>query len=329
MEKEIENILFINTGGGIGDALISLPILNYINENFFPKKIYYYGNDFGNFWYEDKLKEYKPDNFITIKNFPLHFGFRNKHIKISKNLIKNFNFNYFDLIIDNQSRLKNTLIYKRIPHRYFISPSMNYLFSKPFIFKKKDKNLISRLIGYLDKILKKKSKPNYNITIPNSFVEKARELMPPKNKYIGFSITAGHPTRIKEISINEIIKISNFYSKDFIPTFFIEDKYLDIKNILKKEIANSYFPEENLSKNFKKPILVTALGNFTHFNLTIDNGISHMLAFSGSKTYKFCDGSGYKFKPLNNKTVIYECDENKKKINELKSEEIINFIKKN
>ena len=29
----LNNILFINTGGGIGDALTSIPTLNYINDN--------------------------------------------------------------------------------------------------------------------------------------------------------------------------------------------------------------------------------------------------------------------------------------------------------
>ena len=48
--------------------------------------------------------------------------------------------------------------------------------------------------------------------------------MPNEKRYIGFSITAGHPTRIKEISVQEIIKVANHYSKDFVPTFFIEDK---------------------------------------------------------------------------------------------------------
>ena len=111
MEKNLNNILFINTGGGIGDALCFLPTLNYINEILNPKKIYYFSTDLGNFWFDTKLKEYRPNNLISIKNFPEHFGFRNHHSRISKDIIKNFEFDEFDLIIDNQTRLKNTLIY--------------------------------------------------------------------------------------------------------------------------------------------------------------------------------------------------------------------------
>ena len=76
-------------------------------------------------------------------------------------------------------------------------------------------------------------------------------------------------------------------------------------------------------------MIVTALGNFTEFNITIENGISHMLSFSKSKNYKFCNDSAYKFKPLNNNTVIYNCEKNNKNINKLMSNEIIDFINKN
>ena len=329
MENKLENILFINTGGGIGDALMCLPIFNYINENFSPKNIFYYSADLENFWFEERLKEYKPNNLITIKNFPLQYGFENNHLKISKKLIENFNFNYFDLIIDNQTRLKNTFIYRKIPHKYFISPSLNYLFSKPLFFTKKKKNLIIRLLIYLDKITGKKSTPNYKIEIPEKFVNRARELMPNEKKYIGFSITAGHPTRIKEISIQEIIKVANHYSKDFVPTFFIEDKYVETKQLLKTEINNSFFPEENLEKEFKKPMMVTAMGALTEFNISIDNGISHMLSFSNSKNYIFFNKSSEKFRPSNNNSAIYDCEKTDKKIDKLTSEEIINFIVKN
>ena len=328
MENKLENILFINTGGGIGDALMCLPIFNYINENFSPKNIFYYSADLENFWFEEKLKEYKPNNLITVKNFPSQFGFNKNHSKISKKLIKNFDFNYFDLIIDNQTRLKNTFIYRKIPHKYFISPSLNFLFSKPLFFTQKKKNLIVRLLFYLDKITGKKTTPNYQIDIPELFLNKAKELMPNDQRYIGFSITAGHPMRVKEISIQEIIKVANYYSKDFIPTFFIEDKYIEIKKLLKKEINNSFFPEENLEKELKKPMMVTAMGRLTEFNISIDNGISHMLSYSNSKNYIFFNKSADKFRPSNN-SAIYDCEKNKKSIDELTSDEIINFINNN
>jgi len=170
----LNNILFINTGGGIGDALTSLPTLNYINENLKPKNLYYFSTDLGNFWFDTKLQEYKPYNLITVKSFPEHFGFRDHHMKVSRDVIKNFEFDEFDLIIDNQTRFKNTLIYRKIPHKYYVSPCLNYLMSKPITFMRKREIFANRIIDYFNKIKKLNIKPNYNITIPNNFINEAK-----------------------------------------------------------------------------------------------------------------------------------------------------------
>ena len=318
MEKKLENILFINTGGGIGDALLCLPIFKYINKNLLPKNIFYYSADLENFWFEDKLYEFRPSSLITVKNLIL-----------VKDLIKKFNFDKFDLIIDNQTRFKNTLIYKKIPHKYFISPCINFLLSKPLFFIKKNKNVSIRLIEYLNKSLKINEKPNYQIEIPFEFSSLARKIMPSDKKYIGFSITAGHPTRVKEFNLNELIKLANYYSKNFIPTFFIEKKYKELKDRLKKEIKNSFFPEELVDSKFQKPMFVTALGALTEFNITIDNGISHMLSFSNNKSYNFYNDYSKKFMPLNQNSKIFDCKLNNKKIDGLSFQEILKFIENN
>ena len=329
MKNKLENILYIHTGGGIGDALTSLPILNFINENFSPRNIYYYCTDIERFWFEEKLLEFKPLNLVTIKNFPEHFGFVNDHKIISKDLIKKFNFNFFDLIVDNQTRFKNTLIYRQIPHKYYISPCINYLLSKPLFFIKKNKNITLRITEYLNKILNIKDKPKYEIEIPLEFINLAHKLMPSNKKYIGFSITAGHPTRIKEINIDEIIKLANHYSKTHIPTFFVENKYNELKDRLKKEVIKSFFPEELIEKNLQKPMIVTALGSLTEFNISIDNGISHMLSFSKNKNYIFFNDYSEKFMAYNQNSIIFDCKFNNKKIDNLKFDEILNFIENN
>lgn len=327
MKKELNNVLFINTGGGIGDALSSLAIINYINSNFSVKNFYYFSNDFEYFWFENKLQEYKPKNLITIKNFPIGYGFEFKHRKVSKKLIDLFNFDQFDLIIDNQTRVNNSLVFKKIPHKYFVSPCINFLLSKPFYFTKKNNNLTLRIINYFNKILNKNISPKYNIKIPEDYLSKSRELMPNNSKYIGFSITAGHPTRKKEFQLDEIIKVANYFKKrNYIPVFFIEKKYTELKSLLREKIDNVFFPEEKVNEKFQNPMIVTALGSLTEYNITIDNGISHMLSFSNNKNYIFYNESSDKFKPASDKSVIFDCKLNNTTINSLKSDQIIEFI---
>lgn len=73
-------------------------------------------------------------------------------------------------------------------------------------------------------------------------------------------------------------------------------------------------------------MIVTALGSLTEFNITIDNGISHMLSFSNNKTFIFYNHSSIKFMPHNKNSKIFDCKLNNKEINTLKFEEILKFI---
>ena len=327
MEKNLKNILFINTGGGIGDTLAFLPTINYINETFNPERIYYYST-LENFWFENKLSEFKPENLIEIKNFPNHFGFIKNHYFLSKNLIENFEFKKFDLIIDNQTRYINSLIYKKIPHRYYITPCLNYFMSKPFTYLKKRNQFAVRIVDYLNKLIGSDRKPIYKVNIPKKFLDEAKTLMP-NNEFIGFSITTANPYRIKSFDINEIIKVANFYSKKFTPVFFIEKKYHELISHLKKEVKNCYIPEEKATNEFRKPMLVTALGSLTKFNISINNGISHMLSFSQNKNFLFFNEQSEKWRPENDETYIYDCKKKDLKIDKLTSDEIINFIENN
>ena len=128
MFEKIKNILIINSGGGFGDTVQYIPLLNWINENYPNIKLYYYANDYENYYFENSLKGLINDNLKIIKNFPIYYGFRLNHYFKSEKLAKNNNLKYFDLIIDNQTKLRNLLIYKNIPHKYFFSPTFNYFF---------------------------------------------------------------------------------------------------------------------------------------------------------------------------------------------------------
>ena len=76
-------------------------------------------------------------------------------------------------------------------------------------------------------------------------------------------------------------------------------------------------------------MLVTALGSLTKFNITIDNGISHMLSFSGSKNYIFYNNSSIKFQPFDKKNFIYDCSLNNTSIDKISSDKIIEIVNKN
>ena len=68
-----------------------------------------------------------------------------------------------------------------------------------------------------------------------------------------------------------------------------------------------------------------ALADKMDFNISIDNGVAHLLALSKSKTFCFYPGNAEKFKPLRNNFFSYNCY-NYDAMDKITSDEIIKFI---
>ncbi|KFX72070.1 MAG: hypothetical protein FF85_03815 [alpha proteobacterium QL1] len=52
-------------------------------------------------------------------------------------------------------------------------------------------------------------------------------------------------------------------------------------------MPKAYFPEHLAKTELKNPSLVIALANSMEFNVTIDNGVMHMLGLSSKKLFCF------------------------------------------
>ena len=267
----MKNILFYNSGGGLGDSIQLFPLILSIKNYYKNCEFYYLGAHKNHF--TSSLKEYE----IKLKTLDLklkYFGFRLWHIFFVKKNFFKLGIEKFDLIIDLQSKLRNTLILKQIPHNLFYSQTLNYKFcsiKKNFI---KEKHLDNLMLFLNVKI----PKTEYNLSLLNkNLLQLAKTLLPKKN-YIGFSLTQGNAYRKKNWSLDKF----KFLAKEFIkrgkiPVFFIEDNEKLIKDI-SYEIPEALFPERK--SHLKCPALVTALASRLDLAVTIDNGIMHMMGLA-------------------------------------------------
>ena len=114
----IKRILFYNSGGGIGDAIQILPLINSLKAEFKNSKLYYLCAHENHF--NTNLKELNCQ-IETINLDIQYFGFRWWHLFSVKKKLKKYKIEKFDLIVDLQSKLRNTLILRMIPHNYFVS----------------------------------------------------------------------------------------------------------------------------------------------------------------------------------------------------------------
>ena len=268
----MKQILIYNSGGGLGDSIQIIPLILSLKDHYRKSKFFYLGAHSNHF--ENKLKEFN----INVETFNLNlkfFGFRWWHLIFVKKNFKKKNLNKFDLIIDLQSKFRNSLILKRIPHINFYSTTFNNLFSSKKI-KYSSKNHIENLSIFLDEKIKVVSF-NGN-KLPKNLLDEAKKLLP-KSNYIGFSITQGNKYRKKSWSIYKFISLANkTLIKKKIPVFFIEKNQEQLIEKVQNQVPGALFPESN--SDLSCPALVTALSLRLDQAISIDNGIMHMMSLA-------------------------------------------------
>ena len=317
----MKKILIYNSGGGLGDSIQLIPLVLSLKNHFRRAKIFYLGAHENHF--EGKLKEYN----IKIETLNLnlkYFGFRWWHFLYVK---KNFNIKNvgkFDLIIDLQSKFRNSLILKRIPHNDFYSTTFNNYFSTKKI-KFKSKNHFENLSSFLNEKIKIINFNNNKLS--KNLLNEAKRLLP-KTNYIGFSITQGNEYRKKSWSIYKFISIANkSLIKNKTPVFFIEKNQEHIIEKIKNQVPSALFPESQ--SNLSCPALVTAMASRLDLAVSIDNGIMHMIGLANiPMIVLFGPTNSEKFAPKNNFVKILDSKKihNTSDINSITVDEVYDKI---
>ena len=305
----VKKLLIYNSGGGIGDSIQLFPLILSLQNIYKNSKVYYLGAHEN--YYVTKLKEYNID--VTNLNIGLkYFGFRWWHLFfVKKNFLKE-KIEHFDLIVDCQTKFRNTFILRQIPSKAFFSNTFKNTFC--YGLEKNPKSFWSdlKLVDYDIK------------NISEHFFDESKRLLPDKN-YVGFSITQGNVYRKKEWPLDKVVKLAEeLVKKNKVPVFLIEKKYQEIKNKIRSSIPSALFPEHET--NISSPPLVTCLGKRLDFAITIDNGIMHMLALSRIPIISlFGPTDSKKFAPIYKNSIILDSKKiyNSKNIDNITVEDVL------
>ena len=317
----MEKILLYNSGGGLGDSIQLIPLILSLKNHFKNSEFYYLGAHENHF--EGKLKEYK----INVKTLNLklkYFGFRWWHFFYAKKKVRQNKINTFDLIIDLQTKLRNTLILKKIPHKNFYSRTINGFFSSKKIKFKSDDHFENLSLFIEEDLVRLEFQAK---KLPKEIINEAKKLLPGSN-YVGFSITQGNEYRKKSWSIYKFTSLANkIISKNKIPVFFIEKNKIDLIEKIKNQVPSAIFPE--LKSKLSCPALVTALSTRLDTAVSIDNGIMHMISLAKiPMIVLFGPTSSEKFAPNNAYTKILDSKKlNKSKdINSIEVDQVLSLI---
>ena len=319
-------ILLYNSGGGLGDCIQLIDLITTLNNKFSNSNIWYLGAHQNHF--ENKLKDYNI-KLNTLKLEIKYFGFRWKHLFLTKKKYHQIMSEKFDLVIDLQSKFRNTLILKKIPTKFFYSSTMNFTFCTKKLNFLKTKNNLNNLIKNLEKIVDSEIPlVGYNLkNINKVYFEEALKLLPNSN-YVGFSVTQGNEYRKKTWPIEKFINVAIQISKqNKQPVFFIEKNNAELTNKIKNQVKEALFPESN--SVLSGPALVTALSTRLSKAISIDNGVMHMMGLANiPMIVLFGPTNSQKFAPKIDNINILDSKSlyNSNDISKIKEEDILNLI---
>ena len=317
----MEKILIYNSGGGLGDAIQLFPLIISLRNHFKKSKFYYLGAHENHF--NGKLKEYN----IKLETLDLglkYFGFRWWHLFFTRQKFAKTTLGKFDLIIDLQTKFRNSLILKKIPHNSFYSRTFNGFFSSKKINSSNGNHIENLSLFFGEDVVEldfKVNKLNKNLLL------EAKKLLPNSN-YVGFSITQGNLYRKKSWSLYKFTSLANkILSKNKIPVFFIEKNNIELIEKIKNQVPSALFPE--LKSKLACPALITALSSRLDKAISIDNGIMHMMSLANvPMIVLFGPTNSNKFAPNNNFTTILDSKKihKTKNINSIEVDEVLSLI---
>ena len=317
----MKKILLYNSGGGLGDSIQLFPLLLSLRSHFKKAKFYYLGAHTNHF--NEKLKEYKI-HLETVDLGLKYFGFRWWHFFFTNKRALSKGIGKYDLIIDLQTKFRNSLILSRIPHSSFYSRTFNGLFSSKKIKTNSLNHFENLSLFFEEDVVKLEFKVN---KLSKEILSEAKKLLPNSN-YVGFSITQGNEYRKKSWSIFKFTALANkVTSKNKIPVFFIEKDKINLIEKIKSQVPSAIFPEMN--SKFSCPALVTALASRLNMAVSIDNGIMHMLALANiPMVVLFGPTNSEKFAPKNKFTKILDSKKLHKTndINSIEVDEVFSLI---
>jgi ADP-heptose:LPS heptosyltransferase len=184
----------------------------------------------------------------------------------------------FDIIIDCQTRVRCTLILKRIHHGIFVSGAAGFRFSdrRPFDGERPGP-ILERFVQLVELASARPCVPDFETRIPAGYRQAALSLLPGGSDYVGLAPGAGD--RRKRWPLSAFLEIASLQAKrGRTPVFFMGPDEQDEIAGIREAIPQALFPEYVEMPGIERsPVLAIALAERLSVGIANDAGVGHML----------------------------------------------------
>ncbi|MGR8948276.1 MAG: glycosyltransferase family 9 protein [Gammaproteobacteria bacterium] len=185
-----------------------------------------------------------------------------------------------DIVISTEPKMRNAILARRIPHQRFISPAANFLLSdaRPSKTGLVKDSVQDRLQQLFELAIESPIVPYHVVPIEKELSDKALQILPANETYVGFSPGAGGQS--KRWPLQRFIEIARVQSgQGRRPVFFLGPEEAHLLAELKAELPSARFPEyDELHRRRGGVMLSIALASRMSCSVANDSGGGHILA---------------------------------------------------
>jgi ADP-heptose:LPS heptosyltransferase len=277
----------------VGDGLLKLPTINAFGNVSPPWQVT---------WVTGKNPSIFSRHFRPLVETSLHrvleqTGIGQRWVEGFSTLGEN---SFFDSILCTESKLKPTLVLKRIPHHRFVSPAFGFRFSSAVPKLDQFPSGVSERFNFLCGFaIDQRIEQDCTVTLPRKFEMAARSRLPDGKRYVGFCPGAGGVA--KRWPLDRYLALARkAIGIGAMPVFFVGPEEADMVSLIKRGVPEALMPEIDLSKfndGVSGPLLTIALARKLALGVSNDAGGGHLLAAGGRPQIRLYKSShGIKFK---------------------------------
>ncbi len=214
----------------------------------------------------------------------------------------------FDLLLDTQTRVKTSLIVRRIPHRVVVSSALGYLLSdrRPGFGYRRPRALVRRLLDMVEIASGRPADASLRLSLDPVYRETAEALLPAGPRYIG--IAPGASLGHKCWPLDRFASLARRQAeRGRVPVFLLGPNEEAWAEQLAAQVPEALQPlqAERARGLDHSPLLTIALGTRLTAAVANDSGTSHMLAAADVPLVSlFGPTSPEKFAPYTSRGVI-------------------------